>query len=220
MVVPSPFPAHKTLFEGTSIKGVVPILVKLHPTWSARMWNLCWCLSGSHCMICKAACWGGMKGERKGGRGRVWFTKSLRSEVGYQEDVDGQDHPFIPSRGWSLDQTYIYSDCSDRWPLRPRPRLALELVTAHYNPAIRNVTARAHNRPPLVILTESEQASIHNMAPRKAGQPASWEVNPDSPKPEGETRARRSYAVKELVTSESRSRSRSSNAVQVRRLES
>ena len=41
------------------------------------------------------------------------------------------------------------------------------------------------------------------MAPRKPGQAASWEVDAGSPKPQGETRARRSYAVKELVTSES-----------------
>lgn len=39
------------------------------------------------------------------------------------------------------------------------------------------------------------------MAPRKSGQAASWEINADQPKPEGETRPRRSYCVKELVTS-------------------
>lgn len=42
------------------------------------------------------------------------------------------------------------------------------------------------------------------MAPRKNGQAASWEVDADKPKPAGETRARRSYCVKDLVTSECR----------------
>ena len=41
------------------------------------------------------------------------------------------------------------------------------------------------------------------MAPRKHNEKASWEVDADKPKPQGETRARRSYCVKELVTSES-----------------
>ncbi|GHJ89328.1 hypothetical protein NliqN6_5730 [Naganishia liquefaciens] len=39
------------------------------------------------------------------------------------------------------------------------------------------------------------------MAPRKHNEKASWEVDADKPKPQGETRARRSYCVKELVTS-------------------
>ncbi|WVQ77803.1 hypothetical protein IAR50_007493 [Cryptococcus sp. DSM 104548] len=38
------------------------------------------------------------------------------------------------------------------------------------------------------------------MAPRKNKQAASWEVDSDQPKPQGETRARRAYCVKELVT--------------------
>ncbi|KAJ9110900.1 hypothetical protein QFC19_001409 [Naganishia cerealis] len=38
------------------------------------------------------------------------------------------------------------------------------------------------------------------MAPRKHQQAASWEVGPASPAPAGETRARRSYCVTELVT--------------------
>ncbi|ODN72837.1 hypothetical protein, variant [Cryptococcus amylolentus CBS 6039] len=38
------------------------------------------------------------------------------------------------------------------------------------------------------------------MAPRKNKEAASWEVNKDKPKPQGETRARRAYCVKELVT--------------------
>jgi long-chain acyl-CoA synthetase len=38
------------------------------------------------------------------------------------------------------------------------------------------------------------------MAPRKGKEPASWEVDANKPKPEGETRVRRSYAVKELTT--------------------
>lgn len=38
------------------------------------------------------------------------------------------------------------------------------------------------------------------MAPRKGKEAASWEVDADKPKPEGETRVRRSYAVKELTT--------------------
>ncbi|ORX35646.1 long-chain-fatty-acid-CoA-ligase [Kockovaella imperatae] len=38
------------------------------------------------------------------------------------------------------------------------------------------------------------------MAPRKHGQSASWEVDADKPKPEGETRIRRSYCVKDLTT--------------------
>ncbi|WWD17065.1 hypothetical protein CI109_101502 [Kwoniella shandongensis] len=38
------------------------------------------------------------------------------------------------------------------------------------------------------------------MAPRKNKELASWEVDADKPKPEGETRARRSYCVKELAT--------------------
>lgn len=37
------------------------------------------------------------------------------------------------------------------------------------------------------------------MAPRKNNEPASWEVNADKPKPEGETRVHRSYSVKELT---------------------
>ncbi|WOO80640.1 Long-chain-fatty-acid--CoA ligase 2 [Vanrija pseudolonga] len=37
------------------------------------------------------------------------------------------------------------------------------------------------------------------MAPRKNNEPASWEVDADKPKPEGETRARRSYCVKDLT---------------------
>jgi len=40
------------------------------------------------------------------------------------------------------------------------------------------------------------------MAPRKNNEPASWELDADKPKPEGETRIRRCYAVKELTTSE------------------
>jgi len=40
------------------------------------------------------------------------------------------------------------------------------------------------------------------MAPRKPNQPASWELDADKQKPEGETRVRRSYAVKELITCE------------------
>lgn len=40
------------------------------------------------------------------------------------------------------------------------------------------------------------------MAPRKGKEPASWEVDANKPKPEGETRVRRSYAVKELTTRE------------------
>jgi len=38
------------------------------------------------------------------------------------------------------------------------------------------------------------------MAPRKNNESASWELDADKPKPEGETRIRRSYAVKELLT--------------------
>ncbi|WVQ81778.1 hypothetical protein IAT38_003903 [Cryptococcus sp. DSM 104549] len=38
------------------------------------------------------------------------------------------------------------------------------------------------------------------MAPRKNKEAASWEVDADKPKPDGETRTRRSYCVKELVT--------------------
>ncbi|RXK38253.1 long-chain acyl-CoA synthetase [Tremella mesenterica] len=38
------------------------------------------------------------------------------------------------------------------------------------------------------------------MAPRKRHEAASWEVDADRPKPDGETRARRSYCIKELVT--------------------
>ncbi|KAL7413055.1 long-chain-fatty-acid-CoA-ligase [Mrakia frigida] len=38
------------------------------------------------------------------------------------------------------------------------------------------------------------------MAPRKGNELGSWEVDPKSPQPKGETRARRSYCVKELVT--------------------
>ncbi|WWD03296.1 hypothetical protein V865_001347 [Kwoniella europaea PYCC6329] len=38
------------------------------------------------------------------------------------------------------------------------------------------------------------------MAPRKNKEPASWEVDADKPKPEGETRVRRSYCIKDLVT--------------------
>ncbi|GMK57871.1 hypothetical protein CspeluHIS016_0407050 [Cutaneotrichosporon spelunceum] len=37
------------------------------------------------------------------------------------------------------------------------------------------------------------------MAPRKGNESASWEVDADKPKPQGETRVRRSYATKELV---------------------
>ncbi|KAL7422005.1 long-chain fatty acid-CoA ligase [Cryptotrichosporon argae] len=37
------------------------------------------------------------------------------------------------------------------------------------------------------------------MAPRKHHESASWEVDADKPKPEGETRVRRSYCVKELT---------------------
>jgi hypothetical protein len=37
------------------------------------------------------------------------------------------------------------------------------------------------------------------MAPRKNNEPASWEVDADKPKPEGETRARRAYCVKDLT---------------------
>jgi long-chain acyl-CoA synthetase len=40
------------------------------------------------------------------------------------------------------------------------------------------------------------------MAPRKGKQAASWEVDADKPKPDGETRIRRSYCTKELVTRE------------------
>jgi len=40
------------------------------------------------------------------------------------------------------------------------------------------------------------------MAPRKGNELGSWEVDPTSPQPKGETRARRSYCVKELVTRE------------------
>lgn len=39
------------------------------------------------------------------------------------------------------------------------------------------------------------------MAPRKGNQPASWEVDADKPAPTGETRARRSYCVQDLITS-------------------
>ncbi|WVW84190.1 hypothetical protein I302_106220 [Kwoniella bestiolae CBS 10118] len=38
------------------------------------------------------------------------------------------------------------------------------------------------------------------MAPRKNKEPASWEVDADKPKPEGQTRVRRAYCVKDLVT--------------------
>ncbi|RSH89924.1 long-chain fatty acid-CoA ligase [Saitozyma podzolica] len=38
------------------------------------------------------------------------------------------------------------------------------------------------------------------MAPRKNKELASWEVDADKPKPEGETRVRRAYCVKDLVT--------------------
>ncbi|OXB35281.1 hypothetical protein LQV05_006035 [Cryptococcus neoformans] len=38
------------------------------------------------------------------------------------------------------------------------------------------------------------------MAPRKNKEPASWEVDADKPKPDGETRIRRAYCVKDLVT--------------------
>lgn len=38
------------------------------------------------------------------------------------------------------------------------------------------------------------------MAPRKGNEPASWEVDAKSPKPDGETRVRRSYCVKDLIT--------------------
>ncbi|KAK4685986.1 long-chain acyl-CoA synthetase, partial [Tremellales sp. Uapishka_1] len=38
------------------------------------------------------------------------------------------------------------------------------------------------------------------MAPRKHNESASWEVDADKPKPEGETRPRRSYCIKELTT--------------------
>ncbi|WWC69937.1 uncharacterized protein I206_103881 [Kwoniella pini CBS 10737] len=38
------------------------------------------------------------------------------------------------------------------------------------------------------------------MAPRKNKEAASWEVDADKPKPEGETRIRRAYCVKDLVT--------------------
>ncbi|WVN87664.1 uncharacterized protein L203_102850 [Cryptococcus depauperatus CBS 7841] len=38
------------------------------------------------------------------------------------------------------------------------------------------------------------------MAPRKNKEPASWEVDADKPMPHGETRVRRSYCVKDLVT--------------------
>ena len=38
------------------------------------------------------------------------------------------------------------------------------------------------------------------MAPRKGNEPASWEVDADKPKPEGETRARRSYVIKDSKT--------------------
>ena len=41
------------------------------------------------------------------------------------------------------------------------------------------------------------------MAPRGKNQAASWEVDADKPKPKGETRVRRNYAVKELTTRES-----------------
>lgn len=40
------------------------------------------------------------------------------------------------------------------------------------------------------------------MAPRKNNEPASWELDADKPKPEGETRIRRSYAAKDLVLRE------------------
>jgi hypothetical protein len=40
------------------------------------------------------------------------------------------------------------------------------------------------------------------MAPRKNKELASWEVDADKPKPEGETRVRRAYCVKDLVTRE------------------
>ncbi len=42
------------------------------------------------------------------------------------------------------------------------------------------------------------------MAPRKGNEPASWEVDADKPKREGETRVRRSYATKDLVLREYR----------------
>lgn len=38
------------------------------------------------------------------------------------------------------------------------------------------------------------------MAPRKHNQQASWELDPSSPPPQGETRIRRSYCVTDLVT--------------------
>ena len=38
------------------------------------------------------------------------------------------------------------------------------------------------------------------MAPRKNNESASWELDANKPKPDGETRIRRSYAVKELLT--------------------
>lgn len=41
------------------------------------------------------------------------------------------------------------------------------------------------------------------MAPRKNKEPASWEVDADKPKPDGETRVRRAYCVKDLVTRKS-----------------
>ncbi|WVR06835.1 hypothetical protein IAU60_003871 [Kwoniella sp. DSM 27419] len=38
------------------------------------------------------------------------------------------------------------------------------------------------------------------MAPRKNKEAASWEVDADKPKPDGETRVRRAYCIKDLVT--------------------
>jgi long-chain acyl-CoA synthetase len=41
------------------------------------------------------------------------------------------------------------------------------------------------------------------MAPRQNNESASWELDANKPKPDGETRIRRSFAVKELLTRES-----------------
>lgn len=50
------------------------------------------------------------------------------------------------------------------------------------------------------------------MAPRKNKELASWEVDADKPKPEGETRVRRAYCVKDLVTREWARTSRSTTS--------
>lgn len=50
------------------------------------------------------------------------------------------------------------------------------------------------------------------MAPRKNNESASWELDANKPKPDGETRIRRSYAVKELLTRKSPAITKGGNA--------